>query len=64
MVEPWQIERLSDDDMIDCYNTCPDCGARQLAPAQLAVAIARAADADDFLARLQLMSSGHQGARA
>jgi hypothetical protein len=48
MVESGLIDALSDDDIIDCYVTCSDCGKRQVAGKRLETAIANAADADGF----------------
>jgi hypothetical protein len=43
------IDALSDDEIIACYITCPDCGEKQVEGPQLALVIARAADDDEFL---------------
>ncbi len=50
-VPRWMVERLSDDEMIDCYVTCSGCGHRP-AQATIDAAILSARDADDFLGRV------------
>lgn len=47
-----EIDRLSDDEIIDCYNRCPCSDERQATPRQLFLLIARARDAEELLARL------------
>lgn len=47
-----EIDRLSDDEMIDCYTVCGCCGEPQVGRQQLFLIIARSRDAEDFLARL------------
>jgi hypothetical protein len=42
------IDALSDDEIIDSYVTCSCCGEKQVEGPRLALAIAAAADDDDF----------------
>lgn len=42
------IDALSDDAIIDAYITCAHCGAKQVTPNQLQVAISMARDANQF----------------
>jgi hypothetical protein len=44
------IDEISDDDLIDSYITCPDCGGKQVNEKQLEAAIREARDAEDFFA--------------
>jgi hypothetical protein len=56
-VEHALIDALSDDEIIDCYITCCDCGEKQVEGPQLEWAIAEAADDDDFFDLCDRMSS-------
>jgi hypothetical protein len=58
-VEPYLIERLSDEEIIECYVTCSHCGARWVTSELLPRAIAQADDADDFLVYCSFLSALH-----
>jgi hypothetical protein len=47
-IEHALIDALSDDEIIDSYVTCSCCGEKQVDGPRLAMAIATAADDDDF----------------
>jgi hypothetical protein len=42
------VAALSDEEIIDAYITCPDCGAKQVEGSDLETAIATTENADDF----------------
>lgn len=48
IVERWMIDSLSDDDIIDSYITCSDCGRKQVTGQKLDTAIHSANDAYQF----------------
>ncbi len=56
------IDTLSDDQIIDCYITCSECGEKQVTPQMLETAIEFANSADEFfvccdsLARAQALA--------
>ena len=47
-VEKHIIDRLSDDDIIDCYITCNCCNKKQVNPKQLEIAIQTSENSEDF----------------
>lgn len=49
LVERRLVDTLSDDDIIDSYITCSQCGAKQVTERNLEIAIARAQSASHFL---------------
>jgi hypothetical protein len=53
---PALIDALSDDEIIDSYVTCSCCGERQVEGPRLALAIAQAADDEEFLATCQRLA--------
>jgi hypothetical protein len=48
IVERYLIDALSDDEIIDSYITCADCGHKQVTPSDLQAAIEIATDAHHF----------------
>lgn len=48
ILEKQIIDAASDDEIIDSYITCSDCGEKQVTPRELRVAIALAANAEQF----------------
>lgn len=42
------IDKISDDEIIDRYITCSDCGEKQVSPQELKIAIRLAATAEQF----------------
>jgi hypothetical protein len=54
------IRQLSDDEIINSYITCPDCGAKQVSSStQLTAIIEAASCVDDFFAGCDAVSAGH-----
>ncbi len=49
LVDEWQLEAISDNEMIDAYVTCSCCGDKQAEGTQLEKAINMAKDSDRFL---------------
>ena len=63
LVERRLIDELSDDDIIDSYITCSQCGAKQVTERNLEIAIARAKSASHFLELCdQLADVGYKAA--
>ena len=58
-VERYLIDRLSDDEIIDCYITCSCCGAKQVEGERLRIAITQAVSADDFFALCNQLAGSH-----
>ena len=54
--EKWMIDRLSDDQIIDSYNTCNCCGEKQVEGEKLDLAISLSNNAEDFFAVCDEMS--------
>ncbi len=48
LVPRWMVDRLKDDEMIDSYVTCSECGAKQAEGIVLRHAIERATGVNDF----------------
>ena len=59
LVEPATIDALSDDEIVDSYVTCSDCGAKQVEGRRLDAAIAGATDADDFFRICNRLAKQH-----
>jgi len=51
LVPKWMVEMLDDDDIIDSYVTCAECGVKQAEGAELARIIAESHCAEDFFDR-------------
>lgn len=49
LLETHVIDAASDDQLIDSYITCSDCGEKQVTPAELATAIDFASTIEQFL---------------
>jgi hypothetical protein len=54
-----QVDALSDEDIIDCYVTCPDCGKKQVEGGDLQTAISRASGATDFFRICNALAHAH-----
>jgi hypothetical protein len=50
LVEQDLLDRLPDDQVIDCYVTCSSCGHKLLSGRALASAIVEASSAEEFIA--------------
>lgn len=48
LIEKHLIDEVSDEEIIDNYITCSDCGEKQVTPQELITAIELAASADQF----------------
>jgi hypothetical protein len=59
LVPRGQVDALSDDDIIDCYVTCADCGAKQVEGRDLQIAISKADNALDFFALCNVLAHAH-----
>ncbi len=59
-VERHQLDSLSNDEIIDCYVTCCDCGHKQVEGARLQRAIAQASDADEFFVICDQLAKPHE----
>lgn len=59
LVERWMIDALADDDIIDSYITCSGCGEKQVDTQNLALAIDRAQDANQFLQLCDDLANTH-----
>jgi hypothetical protein len=54
------IRRLSDDQIIDSYITCANCGTKQVNdPVALATIIQAASSVEDFFAACDALGTGH-----
>lgn len=49
LLETHVIDMITDDQLIDCYITCSDCGEKQVTPSELATAIDFASTVEQFL---------------
>lgn len=49
LLETHVIDAISDNELIDSYITCSDCGEKQVTPAELATAIDFASTVEQFL---------------
>ena len=45
----WLIDSLNDDEMINAYVTCSDCGHKQIPPSNLPTAVTMATDVNHFI---------------
>jgi hypothetical protein len=48
LVDRRMVDALSDDEIIDCYITCSECGQRQVTAKEQEAAIRFASDANEF----------------
>jgi hypothetical protein len=58
-VEPHIIDALSDQDIIECYITCSDCGHQQVRGKELEYAITMAHNSDEFFDLCDRLGQGH-----
>lgn len=62
LVPKWMVEMLDDDDIIDSYVTCAECGVKQAEGAELARIIAESHCAEDFFDRCNGAAKGRKHA--
>jgi hypothetical protein len=62
LVPKAMVDALSDDEIIDCYITCSDCGVKQVEGVDLETAIATTRSASDFFRTCNAMAQHrHEG---